>query len=130
MIRNSPEWVWLPIGAVTPYPGHARRHNKRQLGKLKQLIQRFGQVIPVVVDRDNVLVDGHAVWSVMRELGSGEIAAVIVANGTDPEIKALRLALNRIPQDGAWDGDSLRKELESLVSLSFDLELRLRHRRD
>ena len=123
MIRNSTEWNWLPIDAIKPYPGHARRHNKRQLEKLKQQIQRFGQIVPVVVDRDNVLVDGHAVWTVMRELGSGEIAAVMVANRTDPEIKALRLALNRIPQDAGWDNDSLRKELESLVSLSFDLEL-------
>ena len=78
MFRNSTEWISLPIGAIKPYRGHARRHNKRQLKKLKQLIRQFGQVVPVVVDRDNVLVDGHAVWTVMRELGSGEIAAVIV----------------------------------------------------
>jgi hypothetical protein len=60
----------------------------------------------------------------MRELGRGEIAAVVVANRTDPETKALRLALNRIPTDAAWDNDRLRAELEQLVSLSFDLELK------
>ena len=96
-IRNSNEWQWFPINQIKPYPGHARRHNKRQLEKLKKLIRDFGQVVPVVVDGDNILVDGHAVWKAMRELGSGEIAAVVVANRTDPEIKALRLALNRIP---------------------------------
>jgi hypothetical protein len=122
-IRNSTEWQSFPIDRVKPYPGHARSHNKRQIEKLKQLIRHFGQVIPAVVDSDGVIVDGHAVWRAMRELGSGEIAVVVVANRTDPEIKALRLALNRIPTDAAWDNDRLREELEKLVSLSFDLEL-------
>jgi DNA modification methylase len=122
-IRNSTEWQSLPIDRVRPYPGHARSHNKRQIEKLKQLIRHYGQVIPVVVDRDAVIVDGHAVWKAMCELGSGEIAVVVVANRTDPEINALRLALNRIPADASWDTDRLREELEKLVSLSFDLEL-------
>jgi ParB-like chromosome segregation protein Spo0J len=59
----------------------------------------------------------------MQELGSGEIAAVVVADRTDPEIKALRLALNRISRDTAWDDERLREEFEQLVSLSFDLDL-------
>ena len=122
-IRNSTEWQSLPIDRVKPYPGHARSHSKRQLEKLKRLIRHYGQIIPVVVDRDSIIIDGHAVWQAMSELGSGEIAVVVVANRTDPEIKALRLALNRIPADAAWDNDRLRKELEQFVSLSFDLEL-------
>ena len=121
--KNSIESQCFPIDQIKPYPGHARIHNKRQIKKLKQLIRHFGQVVPVVIDRHRVLVDGHAVWMAMRELGSGEIAAVVVANRTDPEIKALRLALNRIPEDAAWDDDRLRKELETFVNLSFDLEL-------
>ena len=122
-IRNSNEWQWFRIDQIKPYPGHARRHNKRKIEKLKKLLRHYGQVTPVVVDRDGVILDGDAVLTAMRELGSGEIAAVVVANRTDPEIKALRLALNRIPMDAAWDNDRLRVELEQLVSLSFDLEL-------
>ena len=121
--RNSTEWQAFAIGQVKPYPGQARTHNKRQIEKLKKLIRHFGQVLPIIVDRDGVIIDGHAVWRAMQELGSGEIAAVVVANRTGPEIKALRLALNRIPRDAAWDDERLREELEQLVSLSFDLEL-------
>ena len=122
-LRNSIEWQSFAIGQLKPYPGHARNHNKRQIEKLQKLIQHFGQVVPIIVDRDGVIIDGHAVWRAMQELGSGEIAAVVVANRTGPEIKALRLALNRIPRDAAWDDERLREELEQLVSLSFDLDL-------
>ena len=123
LVRNSNEWQSFPIEQIKPYKRHPRIHNKRQIEKLKRLIRHFGQVVPVVVDRHRVLVDGHAVWTAMRELGSDEIAAVVVANRRDPEIKALRLALNRIPEDAGWDDERLRKELKTLVKLSFDLEL-------
>jgi hypothetical protein len=122
-LRNSPDWQSFATGQIKPYPGHARNHNKRQIEKLKKLIRHFGQVVPIVVDREGVIIDGHAVWTAMCELGSGEIAAIVVANRTDPEIKALRLALNRIPRDAAWDDERLREELEHFVSLSFDLDL-------
>ncbi|HEY8006121.1 MAG TPA: DNA methyltransferase [Methylocella sp.] len=122
-LRNSTDWQTFAIGQIKPYPGHARNHNKHQIEKLKNLIRHFGQVVPIVVDRDGIIIDGHAVWTAMCELESGEITAVVVANRTDPEIKALRLALNRIPRDAAWDDERLREELEQLVSLSFDLDL-------
>jgi ParB family transcriptional regulator, chromosome partitioning protein len=86
-LRNSFEWQSFAIGQIKPYPGHARNHNKGQIEKLKKLIQHFGQM-PIIVDRDGVIIDGHAVWRAMQELGSGEIAAVVVANRTGPEIKA------------------------------------------
>ena len=121
--RNSIDVQSFAIGEIKPYPRHARNHNRCQIEKLKKGIRRFGQVIPIVVDVDGVIIDGHAVWTAMQELGSGEIAAVVVANRTGPEIKALRLALNRIPRDAAWDDERLREEFEQLVSLSFDLDL-------
>ncbi len=121
--RNSLEWHTFAIERIKPYPAHSRIHGKRQIDKLKKLIQHFGQVVPIIIDREGVIVDGHAIWQAMRELGSGEIATIVVTNRTDPEIKALRLALNRIPSDAAWENERLRAELEQLVSLSFDLEL-------
>ena len=122
-IRNTLEWQSRPIAHIKPYAAHSRVHNKRQIDKLKKLIRHFGQVIPIVIDREGIIVDGHAVWQAMSELGSGEIAAIVVTNRTDPEIKALRLALNRIPDDASWENERLREELEQLVNLSFDLEL-------
>jgi DNA modification methylase len=122
-IRNSSEWISLPIDSIKPYSRSVRRHSRRQITKLKELIGHFGQVAPIIVDANRVIVDGHAFWQAMRELGSGEIAAVAVTGRSDPEIKALRLALNRIPSDAVWDNERLRREIQELVNLSFDVEL-------
>jgi len=123
ILKNSNEWKWVSIKAVKPYARHARRHHKRTIEKVKKVIAHYGQIVPIIVDPNNVIIDGHAVWQSMTELGSGEIAVVVVAGRSDPEIKALRLALNRIPSDTAWDNERVRQELQELVSLSFDLEL-------
>ena len=122
-LRNSNEWLSLPIDSVVPYGRQLRRHDRHKISKLKKLIGHFGQVAPIIVDTNGVIIDGHAVWQVMRELGSGDIAAITVAGRTDPEIKALRLALNRLTEEAAWNNAELRAEFEDLISLSFDLQL-------
>ena len=100
-----------------------RRHDRRKIAKLKKLIGHFGQVAPIIIDANQVIIDGHAVWQAMRELGSGDIATITVAGRSDPEIKALRLALNRLTAEAAWDNQELRAEFEDLIGLSFDLDL-------
>ncbi len=122
-IPNSREPQLLPIDAVKPYGRHARRHSKAKIDKLKKLLAEFGQVAPILVDGDKVIISGHALHTAMRELGAGEIAAISIVGRSQSEIKALRLALNRLPLEAAWDDDNLRAELQELVELSFDLDL-------
>lgn len=122
-LRNSNEWQSLPIDSVVPYGRQLRQHDRRKINKLKKLIGRFGQVAPIIVDANNIIIDGHAVWQALRELGSGDIAVITVVGRSDPEIKALRLALNRLSEEAAWNNAELRTEFEDLISLSFDLEL-------
>jgi ParB-like chromosome segregation protein Spo0J len=62
-LRNSTDWQSFAINQIKPYPGHARSHNKQKIEKLKKLIRHFGQVVPIVVDRDGVIIDGHAAKS-------------------------------------------------------------------
>jgi DNA modification methylase len=122
-MRNSPEVVQLPITEVKPCPRPVRVHNQKQRRKLKALLRRFGQVAPILVDAENVIIDGHAVHAALIELGFDEIAAVVVHNRSPEEIRALRLALNRLPQDAAWDQPVLREELQALLEIGFDMEL-------
>ena len=122
-MRNAIEIVHLPIRKVKPAPHHARTHNRVQRRKLATLLRRFGQVTPIFVDAENTIVDGHAVHAALVELGYDEIAAVVVRNRDPNEIRALRLALNRVPQDAGWDETVLRDELRALLDLGFEMEL-------
>ena len=121
-IRNSRETKLEPLASIKPYAGHPRRHNKGKIQKLKRLVAHYGQVTPIIVDENNVIIDGHALHAAMCELGAGEIAVISIAGRSAADLRALRLALNRVPQEAAWDNESLRAELKELVDLSFNLD--------
>jgi DNA modification methylase len=122
-MRNAPQTQYLPIDEVKPYAPHLRLHSRRQRRKLEALLRHYGQVIPILVDDSNVVVDGHAVLDAMKSLGYSEIMAVTV-RGRDPaEVRALRLALNRVAEDARWEDDRLRAEFADLLQLGFDMEL-------
>lgn len=122
-MKNSLDVLYPSITTVKPSPHSARQHSRAQRRKLNLLITKFGQVTPIIVDENYVIVDGHAVYEALVELGHDQIAVVVVANRSEAEIRALRLALNRIGQDTQWDAPKLKAEFEALIALSFELDL-------
>ena len=122
-MKNSLEILHLPIASVKPSPHSARQHSAAQRRKLKTLIEKFGQVTPILIDNANVIIDGHAVYDAVRDLGYDEIAVVAVHNRSDAEIRALRLAVNRIGEETKWDNAKLKGEFEDLLQLGFELDL-------
>ena len=124
MVKNSLEIAYVPATAIKPSPHAARRHSGAQRRKLKAILQQFGQVVPLPLDAaTGTLIDGHAVLDALVELGHDEIAVVRLENRSEAEARALRLALNRVAQDAAWDDEKLRGEFEYLINVGFDLDL-------
>ena len=122
-ISNSREPRLVPLDTVKPYVSHARTHSPAKIAKLKALVAQFGQVVPILVDGNNVIISGHALHTVMSELGAGEISVISIAGRTDAEIRALRLAMNRLPLEADWHVAKLRGELQELVGLGVDIDL-------
>ena len=121
---NALRIEYLPIGSVKPHERELRKHSKAQLAKACKLIKRYGQVLPILVLREGyVIVDGTLRWKAMQECGYDQIAVVIAANRDPAEIKALRLALNRLAEDSVWNKPELALEFRELLELNYDLEL-------
>jgi ParB-like chromosome segregation protein Spo0J len=122
-MRNDMEIERVPIAQLKPYPKTLRIHNRKKRRKLASLLRRFGQAVPVLIDEAYQIIDGHAVVDALKELGSEDVAVIIVRNRTPAEIRALRLALNRIVVEATWDQGMLQTEFCELLELGFDLEL-------
>lgn len=123
-MKNSLQINYVPATAIKASPYAARRHSAGQRRKLKAILRQFGQVVPLPLDAaTGTLIDGHAVFDVLVELGHDEIAVVRLENRSEAETRALRLALNRVAQDAAWDDKKLRSEFEYLINVGFDLDL-------
>jgi DNA methylase len=118
--RNSVRHERVAIGWVKPSPHHARIHPRHQRNKLAKLLAQYGQVHPLIVAPDGELIDGHAIWELLKEAGQEQVDVVIVADQSPAALRALRLALNRSAQETLWDKAKVRGEIEFLLDVGFD----------
>ena len=82
--------------------------------KIKNSIEHFGYVDPIIVNKDKTIIGGHQRATVMKDLGYIEIECVIVDLSKEDE-KALNVALNKI--SGEWDIARLGVLLEELNTI-------------
>ena len=80
-------------------------------------------MIPLIVDPNGEVVDGHLRLQCLKALGYQTVPTVTVRTNNPADIKAMRLAFNRIPLDAGWDKQKLRDELKYLIDVDYDLSL-------
>ena len=107
---------------VIPYARNPRK-NGDAVAKVAASIKEFGFRQPIVVDSEMVVVAGHTRLLAARKLGLGQVPIHIAEGLTPAQIKAYRLADNRVSQEAEWDDELLSLELGDLDGDEFDLEL-------
>jgi len=117
----------IEIDKLKPYKRNARIHSKKQIDLLAQNIVKFGFTTPVLIDEKNNIIAGHGRLEAMKQLKGKNIPCVRMENLTKEEVRALRLADNKIAEMGEWDLDLAIEEIkglnDDLIGLSgFDLE--------
>lgn len=122
-LRNSRTIERVSIDRLRDYERSPRIHPRQQHQKISRLVKRYGQVWPILVTPDLAIIDGHALRDGLKEAGFKEVDVLVVTDQSPAEIKALRLAINRLPLDSKWDQEQLRAEFCELLELGFDLEL-------
>ena len=123
MIGNSLQIEHRNWAELKPYPNTPRIHTPKQRKKLEAILRHFGQIAPILIDEKNVIVDGHLVAEVWKDLGNEQIAVLVVRGRKEEDIQALRLAVNRLSEDAGWDQAKLKVELETLIEVGYDLDL-------
>lgn len=83
---------------------------------IKESIESFGYVDPIIVNKDMTVIGGHQRLNVLKDLGYKKVLCVIVDIDKDKE-KALNIALNKI--SGFWDNDKLTELLEELNNINM-----------
>ncbi|MEH3098671.1 site-specific DNA-methyltransferase [Sphingomonas adhaesiva] len=114
-----------PIASVKPASRNARRHSDRQIAQVEASIRRYGFINPIIVDVASVVVAGHARLEAARRMGLVAVPVIPVSHLSDAELRAYRLADNKIATNADWDQDILRIELSELamIDTSSDFEV-------
>lgn len=110
----------IALKDLKPYENNPRK-NDDAVKYVAESIKEFGFKVPIVIDKDNVIVAGHTRYKAAKKLGMTEIPCIIADDLTDEQIKAFRLADNKVAEKAEWDFDLLNTELDDIIDLDMEL---------
>lgn len=103
---------------IVPYEKNPRK-NDSAVDAVASSISQFGFKVPVVIDKDGVIVCGHTRYKAAKKLGLEAVPCVVADDLTEEQIKAYRLADNKVAELAEWDFNMLGDELENI----FDFDM-------
>ena len=103
---------------VQPYSKNPRK-NAEAVKYVAESIKQFGFKVPIVIDSQNVIVAGHTRYKAAKLLGLKEIPCIVADDLNENQLRAFRLADNKVAEFSDWDFDLLDEELSDI----FDLDM-------
>ena len=119
-IRNQIQYVKL--NELIPYARNPR-NNEDAVEHVASSIREFGFQSPIIVDKDNTIIAGHTRYNAAKRLKLDEVPIIKASDLTEAQVKAFRLADNRVSEYATWNDELLAIEFEELQDLDFDLGL-------
>jgi len=101
------------IKDIKTYKKNAKKHSKKQIEQVANSIKRFGFAQPLVIDKNNEIIIGHCRLEASKKLGLTEVPTLKMESLSDEEVKALRLADNKL-NESEWDMALVLPELKAL----------------
>lgn len=96
------------------------RNNDGSVNQVANSIKEFGFKVPVVIDKDNVIITGHTRVKAAKKLGMREIPCILADDLSPEQADAFRLADNKVSEFSKWDNGLLQGELDELGA-QFDM---------
>lgn len=103
----------IKIEELHEYENNPRR-NDAAVDKVAASIKEFGFKVPVVIDRDNVIIAGHTRLNAAKKIGLKTVPCIVADDLTEEQTKAFRLADNKTSELAEWDFEKLEEELAEL----------------
>ena len=98
---------------IKPYENNPR-NNDNAVEYVAASINEFGFKVPIVIDKNCVIVAGHTRYKAAEKLGLEKVPCIIADDLTPEQVKAYRIADNKVSELAEWDGEKLDIELHEL----------------
>lgn len=108
--------------ALKPYENNPRV-NDYAVKKVLASIEEFGFTNPILVDKDLVIIAGHTRREAAILAGLEKVPYIIKDDLTPEQVKAYRIADNKLAELSTWDEEALKAELFELQELDYPLEV-------
>ena len=107
------------ITDIHPYANNPRK-NDQAVDAVASSIREFGFKVPVVIDKNGEIIAGHTRYKAAKKLKLKEIPCIIADDLTEEQIKAFRLADNKVGELAEWDLDMLDIELDEITEIDME----------
>src|SRR3990167_8503460 len=112
----------IPIAEIIPYSKNPRKNDKA-VDIVAKSIKEFGFKVPIILDKNNVIIAGHTRLKAAEKLGLKEVPVLWADDLTPEQVKAFRIMDNKSSEYAEWDRELLKGELKELLESNFNLEL-------
>lgn len=114
--------VYKDVDELIPYVNNPR-NNDGAVDAVASSIKNFGFKVPIVIDKNKEIINGHTRLKAAKKLGLKEVPVIVADDLTEAEVKAFRLADNKVAEIAEWDQGLLGLELAELGDLDLDFEM-------
>ena len=112
------EIIERTIDELKPYKKNARINDDAVQGVMDS-IKEFGFRIPIIIEKDGTIVAGHTRYKAVKKLGLKTVPCIIVDDLSEEQIKAFRLADNKVSEKAEWDFGLLDSELNDILNIDM-----------
>lgn len=104
----------MPISELKKPERNVRIHTEQQIKEFERSIKMFGQIRPIVVDENNVILAGNGLYDTLLKMGRDTAEVYKFDNLTEKQKKKLMIADNKIFSLGIENLDTLNVFLEEM----------------
>ena len=109
----------FPVAELIPYDNNPR-NNDEAVDDVAESMEQCGDLDPIEVDENNVILSGHTRLKAMLQRGQKTADVIRYTGLTEEQKKKYRLLANKTSEKSAWDFEKLEEELKDLDFNGFD----------
>ena len=110
--------IYRDLSELIPYDKNPR-NNEAAVDPVAESIRSFGFKVPIIIDGNGVIVAGHTRLLAAKKLGLKKVPCVVADDLTEEQIKAFRLADNKVSELAEWNVDLLGDELKEITDIDM-----------
>jgi DNA modification methylase len=115
--------TYRPISELKLDPNNPRTHSAGQIRQIAHSIETFSFVVPILVDSGLNVIAGHGRIMAAQQLGWHEVPTIRLEHLSDTQVKALKIADNRLGETSTWNDRLLAEQLKELSVLDLDFSI-------
>lgn len=109
----------VKLSDIKPYENNPR-NNDEAVEPVANSIKEFGFKVPIVIDKDNIIVAGHTRYKAAKKLKLDTVPCIVADDLNEEQIKAFRLADNKVSEIATWDLELLGIELDNIINIDME----------